>query len=52
MKIDGIILDIDGDRIASEKAGVLFCHAAYGFGTVERADYVIKRFSDLLVLIE
>ena len=27
--------DIDGDRQASEEAGVKFCHASYGFGKFE-----------------
>lgn len=44
--------DIDGDRQASEEAGVTFCHASYGFGKVERKDYVIKEFSDLMMLFE
>ena len=44
--------DIDGDRQASEEAGVKFCHAFYGFGKVERKDYVIKEFSDLMMLFE
>ena len=44
--------DIDGDRQASEEAGVKFCHASYGFGEVERKDYVIKEFSDLMTLFE
>ena len=44
--------DIDGDRQASEEAGVKFCHASYGFGKVERKDYVIKEFSDLMMLFE
>lgn len=42
--------DIEGDRRACLEAGVLFCHASYGFGTVEQADYVIRRFPDLLTL--
>ena len=44
--------DIDGDRQASEEAGVKFCHASYGFGKVERKDYVMKEFSDLMTLFE
>lgn len=42
--------DIEGDRQASEEAGVPFCHASYGFGQVEHPDYVIRQFSDLLTL--
>lgn len=44
--------DIDGDRQASEEAGVQFCYASYGFGEVERADYVIHQFFDLMDLVE
>lgn len=44
--------DIDGDRQASEEAGVKFCHASYGFGKAERKDYVVKEFSDLMTLFE
>lgn len=44
--------DIDGDRQASEEAGVKFCHASYGFGEVEKKDYAIKEFSDLMTLFE
>ena len=44
--------DIDGDRQASEEAGVKFCHASYGFGKDERKDYVMKEFSDLMTLFE
>lgn len=40
--------DIEGDRNASREAGIPFCHASYGFGTVENPDYVIRQFSDLL----
>ncbi len=44
--------DIDGDRVASEEAGVPFCHASYGFGEVDHADYVIKNFSELKSIFE
>lgn len=40
--------DIEGDLRASKEAGVLFCHASYGFGKVQGADYTICQFSDLL----
>ena len=39
--------DTDGDRKAAEQAGIPFIHAAYGFGTVERADAVIRSFREL-----
>lgn len=42
--------DIEGDRIAATEAGIPFCHAAYGFGPVERPDYIIHEFSELLTL--
>lgn len=42
--------DIEGDRMASAEAGIPFCHAAYGFGSVEKPDYVIREFSELLTL--
>jgi len=42
--------DIAGDQRASKEAGVPFCHATYGFGEVEGADYTIDRFSDLLTV--
>jgi phosphoglycolate phosphatase len=40
--------DIEGDRLACVEAKIPFCHASYGFGEVEKADYVIKNFEDLL----
>ena len=42
--------DIQGDQIASREAGVPFCYASYGFGSVENPDYTIRQFSDLLTL--
>lgn len=42
--------DTMGDCEASKKAGVPFCYASYGFGTVENPDYRIEQFSDLLRL--
>ena len=39
--------DTDSDRSAAEAAGVPFIHASYGFGQVERADAVIRNFSEL-----
>lgn len=42
--------DIEGDRMAAAEAGIPFCHAAYGFGPVEKPDYVIQEFSELLTL--
>lgn len=40
--------DIQGDFEASNKAGVAFIHAAYGYGKVPDAKYVIHEFSDLV----
>lgn len=40
--------DIDGDRIASEAAGVPFIHAAYGFGDVEKYDYKVEDITELV----
>lgn len=39
--------DTDGDRRAAREAGIPFIHAAYGFGTVEKADAVIRAFREL-----
>lgn len=39
--------DIQGDFIASTKAGVEFIFAAYGFGEVPEAKYRIENFGDL-----
>ena len=40
--------DIDGDRIASEAAGVPFIHAAYGFGAVEKYAYKVEDITELV----
>ena len=40
--------DIDGDRIASEAAGVPFIHAAYGFGAVEKYAYKVDDITELV----
>lgn len=42
--------DIEGDHTAAKEAGIPFCHAAYGFGSAEKPDYVIREFSELLTL--
>lgn len=42
--------DIEGDHAAATEAGIPFCHAAYGFGSVKAPDYVIQEFSELLTL--
>ena len=42
--------DIEGDRSAAAEAGIPFCHASYGFGSVKNPDYVIRHFADLLTL--
>lgn len=39
--------DIQGDFLASTKAGVEFIYAAYGFGQVPDAKYRIEAFTDL-----
>ena len=44
--------DIDGDRIASEAAGVPFIHAAYGFGAVEKYDYKVDDITELVGIVE
>lgn len=40
--------DTEGDRQAAAQAGIPFCFASYGFGTVEHPDYTIREFSELL----
>ncbi|WP_340024278.1 HAD family hydrolase [Paenibacillus sp. FSL K6-1096] len=42
--------DTEGDRKASEFAGIPFVYAGYGFGEVSRYDYVIDRLAGLLDL--
>lgn len=42
--------DTQGDKDSAVFAGIPFCHAAYGFGTVDSCDYRIETFSDLLEL--
>ncbi len=44
--------DTDGDRIASETAGVPFILAGYGFGETEGAAAEIDNFADLFELLE
>ena len=44
--------DIMADFTASQKAGVGFIHARYGFGQVENPPYAIDNFSQLLDIIE
>ena len=44
--------DILGDYQASEKAGVPFIHAAYGYGEVPEALYRIDAFEELPALLE
>lgn len=43
--------DTQGDKDSAVFAGIPFCHAAYGFGTVDSYDYRIETFSDLLKLL-
>lgn len=40
--------DTIGDAAASQKAGIPFIYARYGFGSVEDYDYVIDSFPELL----
>ncbi|MGP4074698.1 HAD family hydrolase [Halobacillus sp. K22] len=42
--------DTQGDERASDHAGIPFVFAAYGFGNVEKWDWSIKEFKDLLNL--
>lgn len=42
--------DIEGDRTASKEAGIPFCYASYGFGSVQDPDFCIRAFPDLLTL--
>ena len=39
--------DTDGDRVSARRAGVLFMHAAYGFGKVEEADAVAETVDEI-----
>lgn len=39
--------DTTGDKESAAYAGIPFVYAAYGFGTVEGADYIINDFSEL-----
>lgn len=39
--------DTYGDYLATKEAGCEFCFAKYGFGQVEKPDYVIETFADL-----
>ena len=39
--------DTEGDRVSARKAGVLFIHAAYGFGKVEEADGSVDSLMEL-----
>lgn len=42
--------DTRGDQLASQRAGIPFVFASYGFGQAEEPDYVIDRFSQLTEL--
>ncbi len=42
--------DTGGDAAATRKAGIPFVYARYGFGQVEKYDYVIDSFGELLKL--
>lgn len=43
--------DIQGDYDASRAAGVLFIHAAYGFGTIDSPAPYVKEFAELAGLV-
>ena len=42
--------DTQGDKDSAVFAGIPFCYAAYGFGSVDSCDFQIETFSDLLTL--
>lgn len=42
--------DTQGDRDSAVYAGIPFCYAAYGFGSVDSFEYQIHTFADLLEL--
>lgn len=48
LKNPAYVGDTQGDADACKKAGVKFIHAAYGFGKVDAADFVINEVSELL----
>lgn len=39
--------DIYGDEVATHKAGLAFCHAAWGFGEAKEPEYVAKDYGEL-----
>lgn len=48
LKAAAYVGDTQGDAEATHKAGIPFIHAAYGFGKVDQAEFVIKDISDLV----
>ena len=44
--------DTEFDQDACREAGIPFVYASYGFGKVEKPEYYIERFPDILQLIE
>ncbi len=42
--------DTKGDQEACAFAGIPFCHASYGFEEVEKPDFAIRQFSELLAI--
>lgn len=44
--------DTQGDKEASDEAGIAFVYASYGFGSVEAYDAKIASFSDLISFVE
>jgi phosphoglycolate phosphatase len=43
--------DTNGDAESAIVAGIPFVYAKYGFGNVEKYDYVIESFEDLLTIV-
>lgn len=44
--------DTEGDRQAALRAGVPFIHAAYGYGQVRGADFIIHRITELPQILD
>ncbi|MBO4419702.1 MAG: HAD family hydrolase [Oscillospiraceae bacterium] len=44
--------DTEGDHQAALQAGIPFIHAAYGYGQVTGADFILQRVTDLPVILD